>query len=347
MNKLFIEFENENSLRTYPFASGCVVTDTDGCNIGTGVLIDAALYPVNPKGNLYLSSIRSSGIVEISDDSGVIMTSVVEHGSRILEFYETSGLKRHVGTVLTSGSDELSSIVNSSKDRVFTEESSTFASSCVFAIENDGILSLNIGKTGVVDGAVSFSNSDTDDIRVSTNGTNLRFDVLPFSTASIYDSIQHIYCVVDGKTPFRIMKLPIDMATAGAPGNVISVYLDNIERSDVCNNAHRENSLEMVDTCDCGPGPEPPEHKEIPHVYQVEVVDIPNGADSAFYLTVPNFTGYDNPLSITMEDGVVAPNTEIEAHPDINQAHVDIKEITDSITSNGVVLQVPGLAASI
>ena len=43
MNRLFREFENENAMRTYPFASGCFVKDTKGISIGTGVLIDASL----------------------------------------------------------------------------------------------------------------------------------------------------------------------------------------------------------------------------------------------------------------------------------------------------------------
>lgn len=345
MNRLFTEFENENALRWYPFASGCTAADTHGERIGTGVLVDAALYPVNPVGTLYLSRIGTDGLVSISDSSDVVMTAAVEKGSDTLEFYDMGGLHRHVGTLVASSPDALASLVNVYEDRVFRQGETAFAASCVFPVVNDGVLSLNVGSTGVVDGNVKFANGPSDQVRVSVgDGSRLRFDVIPQKKAVQLDSIQHIYCVVDGKTPFRIMKLPFGDEPSGL-GNTIAVYLDNIDRQDVCADARRENSLEMRDTCECKDDPggcepdvDPP--VEIPDVYQTEVVDIPNGADGAFYLAVPNMTGYDNPLSITLSDEAAQPSVQVDN--DGGTAGISIT----GVTSKGVVIQVPGLEPS-
>ena len=344
MNKIFTEFENENALQWYPFASGQNIVDTNGQEIGTGILIDAALYPVNPNGDLYLSRIGVDGTVSISDDSSVVMTAVAESGSSALEFYDLSELHRHVGTVLASSADALSALVNVYEDRVFRKENALFASSCVFPIVNDGVLTVNVGGTGAVDGTVEFANSSTDAVRVSVgDGHELRFDVIPSPPRVLLESIQHVFCIVDGKTPFRIMKLPFGDMPTGL-GNTVAVYLDNIDRQAVCSDAHREDTLEMKDTCECESSSsgcdelEPP--VDIEDVYQVEVVDIPNRADSAFYLAVPNMTGYDNPLSLTLNDSLASPKTKVTGE---TEDTVGISVTGE--TSRGVVFQVPGLGS--
>jgi len=342
MNKLFAEFENENALRWYPFASGCTCRDTNGERIGTGILIDAALYPVNPDGDLYLSRIGVDGVVSISDDSSVVMTATLEKGASELEFYDAGGMHRHVGTLLASSAEALATFVNVYEDRVFRKGETTFAASCVFPVVNDGVLSVDVNKTGMADGTLKFLNGAEDAVRVSAgDGTELRFDVIPRPEVIRLWSIQHIYCIVDGKTPFRIMKLPFADAASGL-GNTVAVYLDGIDRQDICANARRENSLVTRDTCKCQedssgcePDIDPP--VEIPETYQVEVVDVPNGADGAFYLAAPNMTGYDNPVSLTLEDNATAPEVSVEA------GDATASLAVGATTSKGVVLQVPGL----
>lgn len=361
MNKLFTEFENENVLRAYPFASGCTMKDTSGVQIGTGILIDAALYPVNPVGDIYLSKIGVDGTVSISDSRDVIMTATVDGGS-ILEFYDTSAFRRHTGTIVAASADALAVLTNVYSDRAFQASETMFASSCVFPIVNDGVMSINVGGTGAVDGNVAFANGNEDQVRVSTSpgGDKLRFDVIPQPHIVQLTSIQHIYCVVDGRTPFRIQKVDLvqDAQTGGSESsssgsdftgnsNTIALYLDNIDRQDICGNANREDAIVTRDTCGCDgssspctPDIDPP--TEIPEVYQVEVVDISNGADGAFYLTVPNMFGYDNPLSITMKDGVVVPTGDIEITDDANADN--LSALKTSTPTKGIVLQVPGMA---
>ena len=102
MEGIFLEYENENALRAYPFASGCVPSEGEA-EIGAGVFVDAMLYPVNPSGALYLSEVSDKGVFSISDDTGVIMTGSPAGSS--VDFHDLSGLDRHVGTLVASSED--------------------------------------------------------------------------------------------------------------------------------------------------------------------------------------------------------------------------------------------------
>ncbi len=347
MNSIFLEFENENAMRSYPFASGCPCEDSNGGKIDPSVFVDASFYPVNSKGALWLSGISADGVFTVSDDTGDIMSAAFEAGSRCLEFRDFSPLERHVGTLMASSAEALAVMARPAEGREFRKGSAALASTCVFPVTNAGVLTL-LTDGGCVSGNVYFSNSDTDEVRVSTVDNTLRFDVLTRVVPDVLTSIRHVYCVVDGKTPFRILKLPKGDGSGTGPagdstGNTVAVYLDNIDRMDVCSAAHREDSLVMADECedckdDCHKDPDPP--VELPDVYQVAVVDVPNGADGAFFLASPNFTGYDNPISITMDDGAILPKLELDV--DVNGDNTD--EIVDTLAAKGVVVQVPGLA---
>ena len=349
MEGIFTEFENENTLRRYPFAAGCVEPD-EAEQIPRDVLIDAALYPVNPVGTVYLSEVAADGTLSISDDTGVVMTGVAT-GSTV-DLFDTTGLRRHVGTLLASSADALAEWLGRGGTRIYTAEQTAFAASCVFPIVLDGVQALTVGAEGPVAGTPSFANGSSDAVRVSSRQRadgrqTLRFDVLPRPGVSGNDSIKRIICVVDGKTPFRIEKLAY---------NTILLRLNGVDKGVICTAAHRENAYEMADTCACEKDPLPT-HKELPDVYQLEEVyippddapgrpegGIPDGADNAFYLVVANVLGYDNPLSITLEDGSVAPKTEeLKVVVEGTTADLADGEMLDDMTSKGVVLQVPGL----
>jgi len=316
MEGIFAEFENENANRSYPFASGCVVSENDEAEIPADVFIDAVIYPINPTGRIYLSEISEDGTYYVSDDSGVIMSG--KPSGAVVELYDTSELARHVGTLVSVSSERLAEFSGRGSSRHFSAESAAFSSSCVFPVVIDGVTTVSVGGLGKMTGTVCFENAATDDVRVSsttrTDGKKtLRFDILPRPGAAEGGSIRRIICVVDGQTPFRIEKLAY---------NTILLRMEGVDKGIVCSAAHRENQFEMVDTCDCGKDPLPTKD-ELPEAYQLEEVFIPpdeapghpeggldEGAENAFYLVVSNVLGYDNPISITLEDGAVAPKTD-------------------------------------
>lgn len=349
MDGIFAEFENENALRSYPFAEGCIPTGEEDSEIPSGVFVDAAIYPVNPSGVLYLSGISETGVFSISDGTGVIMEGSTN--GRNVEFYDLSGLGRHVGTLVASSEEVLSEFAGRGYLREYSQENAAFAAGCVFPVVIDGVTSMSVMESVKMDGVVSFSNSKSDDIRVSSttkDGKNtLRFDVLPRPRSKDDGSIRRIICVVDGQTPFRIDKISY---------NTIRLYLLNMDRDGVCASVRRENHFEMADTCKCEKDPLPDE-QSLPEHYHLEEVfippdeeqkegGIPEGADNAFYIVVPNVMGEGrNPISITLEDGSVSPRTE-DLKTVINGDTADLAEgeMLDETTSKGVVIQVPGLS---
>jgi hypothetical protein len=342
MEGIFLEFENENSLRNYPFAAGCVPVGGDGTEIPSGLFVDACLYPINPSGNLFLSSVSKDGVVEVSDSSGAIMSGKVPSGgSRVVELYSLSGMARHMGTMVASSSEALSEFLMQGKDMEFGPGATTFAASCVFPVVIDGIASLDVGGVGDMSMLVSFANSMSDEVRVSKGMIDghdtLRFDVVPKYDLPELSSIRQIRCVVDGRTPFRISKLS---------ENTVLVYLEGIDKETVCASAHRENSYEMADTCDCT-NSEETDPIVLPYKKQEVVVDIPYRADSAFYLVSSNMSGYGNPVSITLQDGVPIPKTSnLKVEPDNTNGGfiVPESEFIDDVSSKGIVIQVPGLS---
>lgn len=355
MEGIFIEFENENSLRSYPFVATASPSVETTDKVPIGVFVDASIYPVNPSGALYLSGVTKNGEFTVSDDSGIIMSGVAKNS--YVELHDMSPFKRHVGTLQASSSDALSEFANRGVDREFNRVETTFLSSCVFPIVINGVTSLNIGDSGAQDGNIQFTNSSADTIRISSScacdGKNntLRFDVLPRPEVAEENFVKRIICIVDGQTPFRI-------ARSEQAFNVIFIYFEGIDKESVCSAAHRENQYEMADTCSCSNNntsqSDPISLKE---VYQRLEVLIPpgedaqdrsesqNGACNAFYLVSPNMSGYSNPISITLEDGNISPKTE-NVKVETNGEHVEVAEgeLIDNITSKSVIIQVPGLS---
>lgn len=346
MEGVFTEFENENALRTYPFAGGCVPgPDAD---IPEGLFVDAVIYPVNAEGPVFLSSVSETGVVSVSDSTGVIMTGTAS--GAYVEFRDVSGLARHVGTLIASSSGALGEFVGRGVAREYPASATTFAAGCVFPVMVDGVTSVSVGGGAAEAGVVGFSNGPDDDVRVSSGESGdgrqtLRFDVIPKMSPHSEGSIRRIICVVDGRTPFRIERHQ-------ASYNTIVLTLDGIDKDMVCAFAHRENDYEMADTCKCGRPSSG--HVDIPEVYQrVEVFippteDRPEGAENAFYLVVPNLINYGNPLSITLEDGVTTPKTSSpEVVVDGYAADLADGALLDEVSDKSIVLQVPGLSGGL
>lgn len=357
MEGIYTEFDNENSLRMYPFSAGCVPAGDNA--IPFDVFIDAALYPVNPSGNIYLSEVSENGVFSISDSNGVIMTGSPS-GNQV-ELYDVSDLRRHVGVLVASSEDKLSEYAGRGASRTYGPESTTFAAQCVFPIVIDGVSALSVGGSPKSAGLVGFSNGADDSIRVSSglkNGrSTLRFDVIPRPVVKDSGSIRRIICVVDGQTPFRISRMYYPNHPERGGYNTVILSLYGIDKESVCAAAHRGNQLEMADTCECDKQALPSE-ENLPETYKLIEVFIPpdedpsrpegglaDGAENAFYLAVPNLSGYDNPLSITLENGVVSPKTDdLKTVTNGNSVELAEGEMLDKVTSNGVILQVPGLS---
>lgn len=346
MEGIFAEFENENALRSYPFAACCVPhSDAD---LPAGLFVDAVLYPVNPSGALYLSSVSDAGVFSVSDDTGVIMSGSAS--GNVVELHDTTPFSRHVGTLVASSAETLAEFADRGVVRKYDAASAAFAASCVLPVVVDGVSSVTVGS-GTAAGLAEFSNGPDEEVRVSSGvdssgRSTLRFDVVPKVVPEDMAYIRRIICVVDGKTPFRISRHQDSY-------NTVVLTLDSIDKDTVCSAAHRENDYEMADTCECRDASRDmglasvPEHYDLVEVFIPPTQGRPKGAENAFYLVVPNLLNYENPLSITLEEGVVAPRVE-EPEVVVDGYSADLAEpLVDDVTSNGVVIQVPGLSGGL
>ena len=233
MEGIFAEFENENALRSYPFAEGCVPGDND---IPAGVFVDAAIYPVNPSGTVHLSSISEDGVFGISDDTGVIMEGVAS--GRTVEFTDNSGLGRHVGTLVASSAEALAEFAGRGSLREFSSDNAAFSSACVFPVVVDGVTSVSIGESGKTSGAVGFLDERefaADDIHRKRNlfhrfGKLDKFDGGNFAKLSLVFS--RVKANVDNRTgPLLVLAevdviiMPFVLHKSGAAGLILREFL--------------------------------------------------------------------------------------------------------------------------
>lgn len=352
------EFENVNSQRGYPFAEGCSQTSEEGMQIGAGAIIDAMLYPVSPSGCLWLSGISGDGVLSVSDDTGVIMQGECE-GDRA-EMHDMTPLGRHCGTILASSEEAMRAFAFSGMASTFRKEASLFSSSCVCPIPSSGVTSVTLGVSREegndirFGGDFSFSNGPSDEVRVSVYSSggepSIVFDVIPSVAAESYRPIKEIYCVADGSTPFRIIPYGFSGAPYTDGFDSVCVYLDGIDRESVCSAAHREQGFETADACGCegcsgsqssssGSG------SSEPAVFQCVAVRMSaDPGTSSFSLVAPDFTGYSNPVSVSISEGKVLPKSGGLEYTVENMSATAGTGITDdSVSDNAVSIQVPGI----
>ena len=343
---LYAEFENENSFRSFPFAEGTSLSDSNGETLDTSSFIDAMLYPDNPSGRVRLSAIDfEEDLIEISDDDGVIGTGQIED---VINVVSTDG--KRIGTLLTRNLTSTAAI-----RREFSEL--YFSSSCVCAFNAAGVTGLRIGDT-VMTGKIVFEKSSTITPEIVQNGNDytLSLSVISAMSSGETPSIKKIVVMQSKGTIFGVGEYN---------ANSIEVTLGTISREDFCDTAHREDTIDIYDICDppdgsggsggSGGGYEPtvtPAQEDSFWVFDLTEKD--NSDDSntimrqAFNIVAPNIVDpatVVNPINVQMVEGTMQSNppkftrTMTDA-----EAAAQMKKLTASnVVGNGIILQIPGL----
>jgi hypothetical protein len=338
---IFTEFENENRYRNYPFAEHVTCSNVDKtATLSNDIFIDAALYPLNSKGNVYLSEINNENLtLTISDESGIIATGNIDFNSTKIEFYDTTHIHRHVGVLVYNPKYLAGKIAGVLAYGSFGVDDLAFASSVVCPVKNDGVLSLGINNSLVV-GDVKFESPSGAGLHVvseplSEGKTSIRFDAIPaYSEVSIF-SIKKIIFVTTGTTPFRVTRY----YTEPDNDNTVVLTLDKISRDIICSGVHRENNYEIADVCE---DPIPPgEYTPRPEIDEVlELTPKFNCINIVAADNVP--MGYENPVSITFDSesskssGSIS-NSEIISSSDVNDVLSADKD------KEGLKIEIPGL----
>lgn len=335
---IYTEFENENRFRNFPFSEGSVLTDTNGMILDVSMFLDAMLYPQSPSGNVRLSAIDfETNTLEISDDTGVIGTG--ELGDDITVRTTDGAI---IGKILT---DNLESTASGRREFLDVY----FASSCVIAFTPSGVMGIRIGDK-VLSGKIVFEESDTIKPELTQRtGTPVEYTLSlnVTSTSSSSDrSIREIIVMQSQGTIFGVEQYN---------ANSIEVSLGAISRDDICENAHREDSIDIYDFCEQVP-PTPGHAPVIPAqsdsfwVFDISKLDGQTSNTTmrqAFNIVAPNLNldGIVNPVNVQMVNGSVKSNPpKFTRTMSDAEAAVQMKKITASnVVGNGIILQIPGL----
>ena len=325
---LYAEFENENSFRAYPFAEGSVLEDNNGEPLDTSMFIDAMMYPSNPYGRVRITAIDfERNTIEVSDDNGVI--GVGDIGDNI-KIYNNGTL---IGRILTHNL-----VSTAAARREF--DNLYFASSCVLAFNPAGVTGVRVGNE-VLTGKIVLDSSDTVTPElVSNNGEYyLSLNIIASQVSSDTPSIKRIFVLRSQGTIFDVGEFNV---------NSLKVSLGPVSRDDICENAHREDSIDIYDKCGPyhgGGG----EHDPVRPAEHDELYDFPVGelTKQAFNIVVPNASAdaIVNPINVQMTIGTAQSNPpRFTRDMSDAEAEVQMKKLTSSnVVGNGIILQIPGL----
>jgi hypothetical protein len=339
-NTIFTEFENENRMRSYPFAEHATLVDVKGkIKLPDDIFVDAMIYPLNPIGTIYISSIdNTTGVLSISDNTGIIAVGNILTDSEEINLYSTSPIRRHAGVIIYNKQYLNGLIFGMLPNAKFNASGLPLAASTVCPIVNNDVLSIVLDGNYMY-GDIKFNNPNTTGINVVTHnngdGTStIRFDAIPtYGDVEIF-SIKKIYCITAGTTPFNISKYPYE-------NNTMLLTLSE-GRDTICNGVHQETSYMVRDVCEdpIEPGsynPRPENNNEL--IFPVE--------HNCFNIVTDDIIlGYENPISITFDDTILP--SPIISNFDASDNLVDSQDVLDTISlqsrgTKGLKIEIPGL----
>jgi len=282
------EFGNLNEYRNYPFAEGASLLDKNGISLATDIIVDACLYPVTTSSAiLYLSEIdMTKGTVMVSGQ-GYQGTLSGNEADGVVELYDEKG--RHAGTLVCGPGWER----EKASGRVRTFSNAIFASSVCCVIPFSGVLSLSSTANPGVSAKgrnITLLGDDciTPVLEDGPRGKRLSFDAQ--APAAKSGAVRSIVIIAKGKTPFSIE----------ASENTALLTVPEMEREDVCYQAHQEDAIATVaDTCK-----DPSDTCEMkPLRARTERAQISAGGSGAVSLVTPDLVNHKNPALVSSIGG--------------------------------------------
>ena len=346
----YVEHENSNAYRNYPFSEDAILVDDTGVTLATDVFVDAVLYPIVwNAAPIYLARMSFSQAapeVEVSDGT-VVLKGVVSGGA--VELYDALG--RHGGTLVCGPG--WAREAGMARKRVFGPEAVFCPQACCPVVFR-GVVGLSdtpdatglgfnsedrvwrTSRRSIVlsgDGVVTpvlaeIPGTDGDP------GFELRFDVQFSPPSNPRNTINQIVLATVGATLF-------DVESAGNGGAVLSTPM--LDREDVCWQAHKEDSIALVvDACEDDSAacvvPLVPNNNGVVEICPDDVGNISIMAENAL--------GYKNALKVsTVEGGTMAQRPQVQKGMSEEEAFQEASKMLDRPISagNGIRISIPGL----
>ena len=354
----YVEFENENRLRKYPFSESSSFVSDSGLVLEDDFIIDAIIYAYRPDGPIRLTEVDfDRRIITISDNSKVIGTGRLGTSNKIdLDYVvikvKDSEIRKPAGSIYVS--DKFWGLSG-----VHRFSSLYFSAACVCPINPYGVEGIIIDGQ-LLTGFVKFiSTTETVDSYLSRHedgGLYLTFKLVPKKqTQTSPRAIRNIAIRVEQGSPFVIS------AYTGSTSNpgLLQINLGDISREDICagnpDSRAQDYYTGIYDTCKnpnppFNPGPGGGNHP-------IDMIVNLKRNNGRFFLLAPDHvrfstlgTGHTtgiivNPITVSPSFGS-STNPPLNLSPSMSQQEMENALIT-SLGSGGsnssVSIQVPGL----
>lgn len=355
----FVEHENENRYRKYPFSDIADLTSSRGWRVDSGLFIDAMLFPVFPKGNIRLTLIDYFlRRIEFSDDTGPIIFGDIPDTGTEIRLYSRGDLtrneKRPAGILIVS-----QDLLNLSGSHEFTN--AYLSSSCVIPWNPTGVRTITAtnditgtwwgGTSAIVllpdrrYGNIMFG-CENGSVQVTTgqylDGSYLRFDV-------------NVQATEPKETPIKVVRIMSSDTSYIQPsryGAGLQMSLGNVSREDICEWVHRDDAIQIYDVCEDDNHAESltmsTETKAQGTSSSFDIVFYGNTKSSSLYLSAPNFTvdstSIVNPINIRDVAGTPESlDINITVDSSTSQREKEMKKLLLPSSHGGVIIECPGL----
>ena len=331
----YVEHENLNSYRNYPFSETAGLNDSDGAAIAADVFVDAILYPVVSEAiPLRLSLLDcAERYAEVTDGTVTIAGTV---DGDCIELYD--GLGRHAGSLMLGpGWDREKA---SGRKRVF--EDLRFSAAACCPVVHDGVTSLSdedgTWRTRRRDLVLEGDGSIVPVIEETQFGPELRFDAQFSREGSGKRLVRQVLFAVAGQTIFAISDEADDSA--------VNLYTSPLDREDVCWQAHKEDAVAVVADA-CSDSAEEGCPKVFIGVRSQEAKVCPSDVGNV-EIRAEDGVDYKNPVKVTPVEGeTVYPRPQVETGMTQDEIFSEAQKMLQRpVTSgNGIRISMPGLGA--
>ena len=340
----YVEFENENRLRAYPFAESSSFVADDGYRIENTFVLDAMIYAYRPDGPVRLTEIDfDNRTVTISDNSNVVGTAELGSNKKI-DFSCVVYKKGNIEYTKPAGSIYVSDEFLGGTGK-HTFSSLYFSASCVCPVNPHGVEGIII-EGQLLTGLVHFT-THTDTVwsyfyTGTTGGRYLGFKVKPKRTEQQpIRVVRRIIVKVEPSSPFVI----------GRYGKGVQLSLGNISREDICSSTTQRRAQDYYESIHdtCAPLASATGTRAFTRSASDPIIVDMKSCNGAFNMLTPdllsNDASIDNPISISPNVATRAA-APLNLTPDMSQPQREqalLNSLNSGESGNSVSISIPGL----
>ena len=292
---LFTEYGDQNRRRKYPFSDDATVTDADGVPLPADFIVDAALYPIDTAGDVYVSSVDTGTHTVTLSDGGGAFASAVWDGEGPADVTESADTGRVIGCLCFGPG--AADVFRGRGVRTFTAADTAFSACAGAPLSQSGCRGFRLPDGTIVTGAVEFVGEDGVEVSAGTDASGpwLRFDVVGVPVAADDYGLG-----VPVRTLAFIQEAGSRLRLSLYDAGVIAITYADGSLPDLCaqtSGVYRSETTGAAAVADpCNPGDDQPGDGDNAGaaVISVTAADVAGNVS----LAAPSGGGYINPVSV-------------------------------------------------